>query len=62
MKITSIDQLLDLQDSSDYAEFIMANPRRETAHICNGDQLTRAMERGLLFDEFLASLGYEVMV
>lgn len=61
-QITSLDQLLDLQDSSDYADFIMENPRKETAHICNGNLLTIAMEKGLLFDEFLESRGYEVTV
>lgn len=39
-----------LGESSEYAEFIMANGDRV---ICNGDMLLDAMEDGYLFDEFL---------
>lgn len=48
----------DLQYSSEYAEFIMANCGPDRV-ICNGDLLTIAMEDRYLFAEFLKTLGIE---
>jgi hypothetical protein len=54
----SIKYTLDeLHQSDAYANFIMDHP--DDRPICNGDMLLEAMEDGYLFDEFLASIGYE---
>lgn len=47
----------ELHQSDAYANFIMDHP--DDRPICNGDMLLEAMEDGYLFDEFLASIGYE---
>lgn len=47
----------ELHQSDTYANFIMDHP--DDRPICNGDMLLEAMEDGYLFDEFLASIGYE---
>lgn len=47
----------DLQFSSEYAEFIMANGGSDRV-ICNGDTLLQAQEDQYLFDAFKESIGY----
>jgi len=40
-----------------YGEYIMAHADPECVLICNGDTLLEAMEKGYLWEEYLASRG-----
>jgi len=59
VELTKISpQMADaLRDSGEYAEYIMEFASGERI-ICNGDMLTQAMEDGVLWEDFLYSLGY----
>jgi len=57
LKLDKMD-LEELTWSGEYADFLMNTRSEVTAHICNGNALTDAMERGLLFKEFLIDGGY----
>jgi hypothetical protein len=46
-----------IQFDQAYAEYILANVDPSEISICNGDQLTEAMESGLLLEEFSSSLS-----
>lgn len=48
-------QLETLQESTEYADFLMYNCADRI--ICNGDALLDAIEDGHMFDEFLTSIG-----
>lgn len=51
----SEDVARELQFSDEYAEYLS---EQSNLMICNGDQLTYAMEDGYMFEEFLESLGF----
>jgi hypothetical protein len=48
-------QLETLQESTEYADFLMYNCADRI--ICNGDALLEATEDGHMFEDFLATLG-----
>lgn len=56
MKVATLTQMEELQESEGYAEYIMNNCGGERV-ICNGDTLLEAIEDGYLFDEYLETLG-----
>lgn len=49
----SEQEIDDLQNSHEYAEFILDNYDPSERFICNGDTLLDAQEAGYLFTEFL---------
>ena len=60
MKLATLSQMEDMQYSSAYAEYIMDNSPGCDRLICNGHMLLAAQEAGYLFEEFAASIGYEL--
>jgi hypothetical protein len=54
------DQAETLWEGDGYAEYIRKNAD-DSRVICNGDTLLEAMEDEYLFDEYLASLGFQVV-
>ena len=50
-------QQLDALWYDGYGEYIMQNADTDYVVICNGDTLLEQMERGYLWEEFLASRG-----
>jgi hypothetical protein len=57
MREVTLSEMEDMQYSSGYADYIMANGDGSVRAICNGDTLTMAMEDGYLFEEYAASIG-----
>ena len=52
-------QLIELQDTLAYSEYIMSHGDRIC---CNGDMLLELMEDGYLFEEFIQSLSSLAML
>jgi hypothetical protein len=55
MTEATMTQLENLQESTEYADFLMDNCTDRV--ICNGDALLDAIEVGHMFEDFLATLG-----
>jgi hypothetical protein len=51
------DKIYELQYSDAYADYIMDQGYMGEIAIYNGDSLTKAMEMGYLFKDFLFSIG-----
>jgi hypothetical protein len=59
MAEATMAQLENLQDSTEYADFLMGNCTDRI--ICNGDTLLEAIEDGHMFEHFLATLGLTIL-
>ncbi len=57
MLVTATQEQLDELWADGYGEYICANADTDYVVICNGDTLLEQMERGYLWEEFLASRG-----
>jgi hypothetical protein len=55
MTEATLTQLETLQESTEYADFLMCNCADRI--ICNGATLLDAIEDGHMFDKFLTSIG-----
>ena len=53
--VITLAEMEDMMYDADYAEYIMANASNDARMICNGDQLTIAMEDLYLFEDYLMS-------
>lgn len=53
--IITLEEMEKMMYDEDYAEYIMANASGDARAICNGDQLTIAMEDLYLFEDYLMS-------
>jgi hypothetical protein len=57
MRMSLEDKIYELQYSDAYADYIMDQGYMGEIAIYNGDSLTKAMEMGYLFKDFLFSIG-----
>lgn len=60
MLVKATTEKLDALWYDGYGEYIMDNADTEDCVICNGDTMLEYMERGYLWEEFLASRGFRV--
>lgn len=61
LKIADDAMLDELWHSQEYADYIIANCGGERI-VCNGDTLIDAQEDNYMFDSFLESIGFQVIV